>query len=132
MFIQRKTIIIVLICSPLLRGERVISWREIEPHYTSNMAQIEYTPRKYPSMAFSQTLNAACHHPVPLTFTATSPEHLHLILEGLGLLSGRLGHLEHFHSYIAMPTPPKHSAKRACPDPLQQLYLTGWHLPVIA
>jgi hypothetical protein len=30
-----------------------------------------------------------------------------------------------------MPPPTKHGAKGARSDPLQQLHLTGWHLPVI-
>lgn len=90
--------------------------------------------KKVPQHGFfpTETLNTPCNYPIPRTHIPSSPEHLHLILEGLGLLSSRLSHLEHFHSYITMPTTPKHSAKRACPDPLQQLYLTGWHLPVIA
>lgn len=68
----------------------------------------------------------------PIHIHAIIPEHLHLVLEGLSLLSCGLGHLEHLHSHIAMPPPTKHGAKRARPDPLQQLHLTGWHLPVIA
>lgn len=49
--------------------------------------------------------------PPPTHTRAISPEHLHLVLEGLGLLSCGLGHLEHLHGHIAMPPPAKHGAK---------------------
>lgn len=86
-----------------------------------------------PAGPFPREARRPCLPPPPHPHTrAISPEHLHLVLEGLGLLSCGLGHLEHLHGHIAMPPPAKHRAKRARPDPLQQLHLTGWHLPVIA
>lgn len=91
-------------------------WRDIlKRHYFrfqwyTNADDIQETswgmvfPRQAPSLCLPPP-------PPPIHAQGTSPEHLHLILEGLGLLSGGLGYLEHFHGHITMPPPTKHSAK---------------------
>lgn len=119
---------------PLPRGERGFSDREETYRYGYNTTQTQGMCRKCLQYGlYPERHQGGAHRPCPHPCArAISPEHLHLVLEGLGLLSCGLGHLEHLHGHIAVPPPTKHGPKRARPDPLQQLHLTGWHLPVIA
>lgn len=60
------------------------------------------------------------------------PEHLHLILEGLHLLTGRVGDFEDLDRHIPVPAALEDGAKGSCANAFQESDLIGGHLPVIA
>lgn len=71
--------------------------------YNDGITECEYS-------RYAGSSQPVCH-PALKHIHAVLPEHLHLVLEGLGLLSCGLGNLEHLHSHITMPPPMKHRAK---------------------
>ena len=66
-----------------------------------------------------------------LALSRSSPEDLHLVLEGLQLLWGGLRDLEDLDGHVAVPLAPEHGPEGAGADPLQHGHLPGVHLPVV-
>lgn len=80
-----------------------------------------FRPFASPQMANPQTQEIPC-----------LPEHLHLILEGLHLLAGGVGDLEDLDCHIPMPAAFEDCSKGSGTNALQQGYLIGRHLPIVA
>lgn len=61
-----------------------------------------------------------------------SPQHLHLVLEGLQLLRRGLGDLEDLHRHVPVPLALEDGPEGARTDPLLDGHLPGVDLPVVA